>query len=421
MKNETISIICPLCGETCESDIEIDVGMRLQCPFCDGHFNYGVSSADDTTDTEVFQDGELGGTVADRHATPSPRKINRIISRVVKHKAVLAASLLVALATTVFCCVVCSRGKSIATNAVQTANISAEPSRLPEEKSKDKTLPEKSQGEVWYEIGLSYLTGDTYTEKDPRKGAEIIERAAEIGYAPAQNKIAVCYAHGLGVPKDSDEAIKWFRKAAEQGCAEAQRNLAFRYEFGIGIQKNLAEAVKWFRKAAEQGDTMSQNEVGLCYLRGEGVVQDYDEAIKWFRKASEKGNALAQGNLGLCLKNDWGDSGLSLQERRKEAVKLFWKSANQGCDAAQFELGECYREGVLVGRDLEEAEKWYVMSAKQGYVKAQSALGFLYIRGFGRKAGEKLRYEDAVMWLRKAADQGDHAAMGKLDELGLEY
>ena len=68
----------------------------MKCPFCDGHFNYGVSSADDTTDTEVFQDGELGGTVADRHATPSPRKINRMISRVVKHKAILAASLLVA-------------------------------------------------------------------------------------------------------------------------------------------------------------------------------------------------------------------------------------------------------------------------------------------------------------------------------------
>ena len=47
--------------------------------------------------------------------------------------------------------------------------------------------------------------------------------------------------------------MKWFRKAAEQGNAYGQYNLGFCYANGVGIAKDDEEAVKWFRKAADQG------------------------------------------------------------------------------------------------------------------------------------------------------------------------
>ena len=37
-----MNITCPLCGKTCESDVEISVGQHVQCPFCDKTFAYGV-------------------------------------------------------------------------------------------------------------------------------------------------------------------------------------------------------------------------------------------------------------------------------------------------------------------------------------------------------------------------------------------
>jgi len=49
------------------------------------------------------------------------------------------------------------------------------------------------------------------------------------------------------------EGVKWYRKAAEQGYARAQNNLGNLYYNGEGVAKDEVEAVKWFRKAAEQG------------------------------------------------------------------------------------------------------------------------------------------------------------------------
>ena len=62
------------------------------------------------------------------------------------------------------------------------------------------------------------------------------------------NKGVLCYGSG-----NYPEAVKWFQKAAEQGYAEAQNNLGVCYMNGIGVSKNNDEAVKWFRQAARQG------------------------------------------------------------------------------------------------------------------------------------------------------------------------
>lgn len=58
---------------------------------------------------------------------------------------------------------------------------------------------------------------------------------------------------GKGIPKDEVEALKWYRKAAEQGYAPAQNILGVTYTTGHGVPNDDVEAVKWYRKAAEQG------------------------------------------------------------------------------------------------------------------------------------------------------------------------
>jgi len=49
---------------------------------------------------------------------------------------------------------------------------------------------------------------------------------------------------------DYAEAVKWTRKAAEQGYAKAQNCLGEKYYNGDRITHDYSEAVKWFRKAA---------------------------------------------------------------------------------------------------------------------------------------------------------------------------
>ena len=63
--------------------------------------------------------------------------------------------------------------------------------------------------------------------------------------------MGVCYYNGEGVDQDKAVAVEWLRKAAEQGYARAQNNLGYCYEYGQGVDKDTAVAVEWYRKAAE--------------------------------------------------------------------------------------------------------------------------------------------------------------------------
>ena len=45
--------------------------------------------------------------------------------------------------------------------------------------------------------------------------------------------------------KDYGEAVKWYTKAAEQGYADAQNQLGYCYEFGEGVDTNHKKAVEW--------------------------------------------------------------------------------------------------------------------------------------------------------------------------------
>ena len=45
------------------------------------------------------------------------------------------------------------------------------------------------------------------------------------------------YVDGQGVPQDYEQAFKWYTKAAEQGYAQAQNNLGVCYQGGKGVDR----------------------------------------------------------------------------------------------------------------------------------------------------------------------------------------
>ena len=81
---------------------------------------------------------------------------------------------------------------------------------------------------------------------------ERLRWAAEQGDAFAQNDCGLIHATGKGVPRDYQEAAKWYRLAAEQGDALAQYNLGFRYSKGRGVPQDYVQAHKWLNLAASR-------------------------------------------------------------------------------------------------------------------------------------------------------------------------
>ncbi len=61
------------------------------------------------------------------------------------------------------------------------------------------------------------------------------------------------YRMGLGVDENYTTAVIWYYKAAEQGYATAQNNFELMYRIGLGVDENYSTAVISYRKASEQG------------------------------------------------------------------------------------------------------------------------------------------------------------------------
>jgi TPR repeat protein len=165
------------------------------------------------------------------------------------------------------------------------------------------------QGDVraQYNLGETYLLGwhghGSGPASDFSAAVSWYRRAAEQGYAPAQDSLGGMYEIGLGVALNYTTAFSWYRRAAEQGYAPAQNNLGARYYIGRGVAQDYAAAFNWFRKAAEQGHSVAQDRLGGMYEYGTGVPQDYVQAHKWYNLAGASADALDVGNRDKATKN----------------------------------------------------------------------------------------------------------------------
>ncbi|MDR1747087.1 MAG: leucine-rich repeat protein [Tannerella sp.] len=181
-----------------------------------------------------------------------------------------------------------------------------EPEPEPERESEQKPEPELSdsdKSEESDEPAVIPPPSQPVTAEEPSVRSALsdtiglLRKAAEQGYAKAQNNLGYLYETGKDVPQSDEEAVKWYRKAASQGHAKAQFNLANHYSKGLGVPQSDTEAAKWYLEAAKNGLHHAMNNLGFLYATGHGVPQSDEEAIKWYRKAAEQGNKNAIHNL----------------------------------------------------------------------------------------------------------------------------
>jgi len=207
-------------------------------------------------------------------------------------------------------------------------------------------------------LGASFLKNKQYAE-----ALKWFQLAADQSYAPSQSNLGEMYYFGWGVEKNTDEALKWTNLAVNQNYPRAQFNLGFAYEKGLGLPKDLKEALKWYRISADQNSADAQAAVGWFYANGNVVSKDWREAEKWFSLSALQGNTHGQASLGYIY---LGASKNDPQAKYPEALKLFLKAAEKGNSMAQANLGHMHDYGLGVKEDLEEAAKWYLLSAAQG-------------------------------------------------------
>ena len=196
-----------------------------------------------------------------------------------------------------------------------------------------------------------------------------ILKAAKTNDSVAQMMVGTMYADGLGVARDTTEALRWLQRAAKQNLPLAQANLGVMYEYGQGVPMDATEAAKWYRKAADQNSAMAQAYLGDLYDQGRGVARDGVEAARLYRLSADQGFAHGQTNLGYLFEH-----GCFVERDPCEAVRLYRLAAEQNFAVAQTNLGTMYEKGCGVPQDRDEARKWYQLAAAQGDCNAIEAL-----------------------------------------------
>jgi uncharacterized protein len=113
-------------------------------------------------------------------------------------------------------------------------------------------------------------TSDSYKEAvdaslrgDYDAAIRLMSPLAAKGEAPAQSVLGSVYY----LNKNYSEAAKWYRRAADQGFAEAQNSLGEMYQAGRGVPKSSLQAYLWFSLAATNPLVLNSTRDGATHKR----------------------------------------------------------------------------------------------------------------------------------------------------------
>ncbi|KAJ3113299.1 hypothetical protein HDU96_003568 [Phlyctochytrium bullatum] len=260
-------------------------------------------------------------------------------------------------------------------------------------------------------LGALYESGQG-VEKDPRRAFEFFNAAAETGDVEALCSLGMAYLEGRGVPKDAAKAAEVFQAAAEKESITGLMQLGYCYEKGIGVPPDVPKAAELYARAAEGGNPNACcNLANFCRVGAAGVPKDPRKAMELYTRAALKGNAVAQYNLGVFYQS--GAPEMAVEKDLSMAASFFRSAAEGGHAKAQAAYGYCLAKGIGVDQDLDEALMWLKKSADQHNATAQHMFGLKLmekLKANGARGNPVLK-KDAIAYLSKAAEQNNMSAI----------
>ncbi len=161
---------------------------------------------------------------------------------------------------------------------------------------------------------------------------------------------------------------------AQTGDSKAMGILGENYFHGnMGLDTDYELAYKWSKKASDLGNVRSKTVLGIMYLEGKYVDKDLKLAYELFMEASDKGDMKAPRFVAMMYRNGQQKA----DDPDAAAFEWFKKGADRGDITSRFYLGEMYENGLGTEKNMEEAVKWYRLSAERGDKIAQPGMDAL--------------------------------------------
>jgi TPR repeat protein len=136
-------------------------------------------------------------------------------------------------------------------------------------------------GEAWgqYNLAVTYSNGEKLP-KDKALAAFWYRRAAEHGDIPSMQFLGDLLAGGHGIEPNYLEAVRLYKLVADSGhtySAMAEYSLGEMYAEGKGIPRDLDEAIKYWKRASGHGWDLAATKLERLYER-EGISPDFQAA-----------------------------------------------------------------------------------------------------------------------------------------------
>ena len=111
-------------------------------------------------------------------------------------------------------------------------------------------------------------------------------------------------------------------------------------------------------QAALSGNYEAAYDLAYFYIQGNKEIPYNDELVlKWMTFSAENGYSPAMIVLYNIYRGKY--NGLNMPNDSEKAWKWLNKSYDAGFILAKRELGNCYRNGIIVDKDLEKARAYY--------------------------------------------------------------
>jgi TPR repeat protein len=249
-------------------------------------------------------------------------------------------------------------------------------------------------------VGLLLFSG-TLVAQD---SAELDSLLGKIPRGSHYDAVAMTHAFDLKVSRNPENAVRFLQEAANLGDPSAQTSLGYLYAMGTGVPKDQEQALRWFQRAAAEHYAPAAYDLGLMLLEP-GIHHDEKAGADWLSRAAQRGLAPAQTNLAILYVK-----GIGVARNESEARRLAKKAADQHFAPAEFLLGAMYESGTGGKKDAGEAAHWYRKAAEQGHAQAENNLAGLYLDG----VGVSRNIEEAIKWYKLAANQGEPTSYSNL-------
>ncbi len=238
----------------------------------------------------------------------------------------------------------------------------------------DKDNRNEKEGREWLKKAIdakeytAYLALGDFEEnvkKDPKAALALYERGKDAGQVDCILRAADAYSEGKGIEKDPERGASLLESAAKAGSPQAHYRLAVKR---LSTDKpELLLGYGHLLSAAAGGLPEAQNELGLLYLSGKLAVADTPAGVAWLTRAAQGGMAQAQNNLATLFEQ--GAAGVP--QNFNTAGQLYTMAANQGHAAATLALARLYSKGTGVAVDLPKAWALATLAAERGEESAK--------------------------------------------------